>query len=130
MAETAALAVGREDAQDVFQALYQHWRGVKNPARKHRLSKILLAAKAQRDEIDFIRERRRVARLFLEQKANIDGNFLTGELHLLEHEACKILCPALAHGTGTAQKEGWLWILKQPWGKDFRAAPFEKRYHG
>ena len=124
----AELAVGRESDQDVFQALYQHWKGVKNPAKRQMIAQVLLAAKLQRDEIDFIRDQRRTARLFLEQKANINGNFLTGELHMLEHEACKILCPALVHGKGPAQKEGWFWILKQPWGKDFAAAPFEKRY--
>lgn len=126
----AELAVGKEEAQDVFQALYLHWKKVKNPAAKQMISRILLEAKLKRDEIDFMRARREASRLFQEQKATINGNLVTGELHLLEHEACKILCPAIRHGTGTAIREGWNWIMKQPWARDFRPAPFEKRHHG
>lgn len=125
----AELAVGKEESQDVFDALYEHWKKVKNPATKQAISRILLAANQRQAEINHIRSQRFVMRLQLEQKANINGNLVTGELHELEYDACRFLCPAIRGGNGTAVREGWRWIMKQPWGKDFRAAPFEKRYH-
>ena len=128
MGESAAPLVGKEEASTVFDALFLHWKKVKNPAKKQAISRLLLAAKQKEAEIEACRANRQLQRIYLEQKANINGNLMIAGLHDLEHRACQVLCPALQHGTGTAKAEGWRWVIKQPWAKDFRAAPFEKRY--
>lgn len=129
MSESATPIVPKEEAKTVFDALFIYWKKVKNPARKQAISRLLLAAKQQEAEIEACRANRQLQRIYLEQKANINGNLLIAGLHDLEHKACQALCPALCHGTGTAKAEGWRWVLRQPWAKDFKAAPFEKRHH-
>ena len=114
---------------DIFQALYEHWKKVRNPAKKHQISRILLESKAYAAEIEQMRRYRAEARQAAELRGEINGLPVLGELHILEYEACRILCPTLTLGRGTAKKEGWKWVKKQPWAKDLLAPPIEKRFH-
>lgn len=123
-----SVIVPKEEHKDVFEVLFDKWKRVKNPAAKKKMGRILLQAKIKRKEIEYMRDQRHYQRLMNEQKGNINGNLVTGDLHALEYEACRLLCPALMHGDGVALKEGWRWIMRQSWGKEFRAAPFEKRH--
>ena len=114
---------------DVFQALYEHWKKIKNPAKKQQVSKILLESKLYKDDIDAIRAERARLRTQAERAAGNNGMQQLGELHVLEYEACRVLCPTLTIGRGSAKKAGWAWVRKQPWAKDFMAPPIEKRFH-
>lgn len=113
----------------VFQALYDHWRKVRNPARKARISRVLLASRAKRDEIDVLRRERARERRVETCRPELDGTRMTGAMHPLEHEACKLLCPSLEVGRGSVKTKGWEWVLKQPWAEDLKTAPLGRRYY-
>lgn len=114
---------------DVFQALYQHWKKVKNPAKKRLLSKILFDSKVYAAEIEQMRRYRAEARQQAELRGDTNGLPTLGELHILEYEACRELCPTLKVGKGSAKSQGWKWVKKQPWAKDLLAPQIEKRFY-
>lgn len=113
----------------VFEALFQHWRRVKNPAAKQAISRVLLAAKQKQAEVDILRVERAELRAQETMRPELDGTLITGAMHPLEVDACRIMCPDLRIGRGTAKEKGWEWVLKQPWGKDLSAAPLGRRYY-
>lgn len=113
----------------VFQALYEHWRRVKNPAKKARISSVLLASKAKAAEIATLRMERARERQTDTCRPELDGTRLTGAMHPLEHEACKILCPMLEVGRGSVKTKGWEWVMRQPWANDLQTAPLGRRFY-
>lgn len=114
---------------DIFQALYEHWKKVKNPAKKQAISRILLESKVYQADINKMRRARAELRAHAERRADLNGMPQLMELHVLEYEACRVLCPTLTIGRGSAKKAGWEWVKKQPWAKDLLAPPIEKRFH-
>ena len=113
---------------DVFQELYQHWRKIKNPAKKQKISRLLLESKVREPEINQMRRYRAQMRSAAERRGDTNGMQALGELHVLEWEACRELCPMLKFGRGTAKAQGWKWVKKQSWAKDLLAPPIEKRF--
>lgn len=113
----------------VFQALYEHWRKVKNPSRKARISRVLLEAKAKREEIDILRRERARERATDTCRPELDGTRLTGAMHTLEHEACRLLCPSLEVGRGSVKTKGWEWVMRQPWADDLKTAPLGRQFY-
>ncbi len=59
-----------------------------------------------------------------------NGHLLTREMHPTELEAVKELCSDTAAHNARVRLKAWYWVLRQDWGKDLRASPFEQRYYG
>lgn len=113
----------------VFEALFEHWRRVRNPAAKQRISRVLLAAKQKQAEIDVLRNERARLRASGTMRPELDGTLITGAMHPLEVDACRMMCPDLRIGRGSAKERGWEWVLRQDWGKDLSAAPLGRQYY-
>jgi membrane-bound lytic murein transglycosylase MltF len=113
----------------VFEALFEYWRRVKNPAAKQSISRLLLDAKAKQAEIDVLRAERAKLRATDTLRPELDGTLMTGAMHQLEVDACRMMCPDLRIGRGTAKERGWEWVLRQPWGRDLSAAPLGRQFH-
>lgn len=113
----------------LFQELYQHWRRVKNPAAKASISRLLLDAKRHSTEINILRAERARERATDTKRPDVNGTRMTGAMHMLELEACRVLCPELRVGRGSVKTKAWEWVLKQPWAQDLNTAPMAKRFH-
>ena len=110
---------------DIFQAVWDQAKRSNDKGRMVEAAALTLAANAKAQEIDLIKKERKTWRKML-RKSNTSGTLATFDLHPLEYEACRIMCPDLRHANWEAKQKAWQWILKQPWAKDFRASPFEK----
>ena len=130
MGETPYLRVPSAEGDDVFHALYMHRRKLPDGPDKRACTLILAAAMQKAEEIDALRANRKKMREKLEQRNDINGNLVLFSIHEIEYDAIKALCPAITGGNGDAMREGWNWVLKQTWAKDFKAPKFEKRYLG
>lgn len=120
--------MGAAKMTDVFQAVEeQAARG--SAWDKVNATALLLAASLKRDEIDAIRAERWAMQQDSEREPNRNGALLTFDLHPLEYEACKLLCPDLKYSDMEGRRKAWEWILNQPWAEEFKASPFAKRYH-
>ena len=84
------------------------------------------AAARRKPEIDEFRRTRQIMREKGFQNGNRNGHLITGEMHPLEYEACKFLCPDLNIKNGQPKTKNWYWIIRQEWGKDLAAAPIER----
>ena len=62
----------------------------------------------------------------LKQDGSRNGHLLTGDIHPIEYQALTYLVPQLNKADAHEKKELWLWIMKQPWGKEFAAPEIEK----
>lgn len=113
----------------LFQAVYEHWRKVKNPAAKAAISRLLLDAKTHKAEIDQLRAVRARERATDTKRPDRNGTRMTGAMHMLELEACRVLCPALRVGRGSVKTKAWEWVMQQDWAQDLNTAPMAKRYH-
>ena len=89
---------------------------------------LLLAAKFRQHEIEDIRRNRYELKQKDTRRPDINMMTVVMEMHPLELEAIKLLCPALAVGNSKGKKEAWQWVLKQPWAEEFKPGPIEKRY--
>ncbi len=58
----------------------------------------------------------------------VEHNALTREMHEVEYDAVKFLCKDVAASDPKVKLDAWKWVLKQDWGKDLRASPYEQRY--
>jgi hypothetical protein len=56
------------------------------------------------------------------------GHLLTREMHPTELAVCKALCRDLSVSNGKERTKAWYWVLRQPWGEELRASPYEQRY--
>ena len=59
-----------------------------------------------------------------------NGHLLTREMHPVEMEVVEYLCPGIKAKGGKERLKAWYWVLRQDWGKDLRASPYDKRYSG
>ena len=59
-----------------------------------------------------------------------NGHLLTREMHPLEMEVLKELCPGVSADNAKDRQKALYWVLNQEWGKDLRASPFDQRYYG
>ena len=57
------------------------------------------------------------------------GHLLSREMHAIEMEVAKALCPGLAADNARERQKAMYWVLNQDWGKDLRASPYDKRYY-
>lgn len=57
-----------------------------------------------------------------------NGMLLTREYCEAEMAVLKELCPDIAAHDSKVRLKAWYWVLRQDWGKDFRASPYEQRY--
>ena len=112
----------------VFQAVYERWRKVQNPAAKASIGRLLLDAKVKREEIDILRAERHRERTTDTKRPDTNGTRMTGAMHPLELEACRILCPELRVGRGSVKTKAWEWVMAQPWAQDLNTAPMAQRY--
>lgn len=56
------------------------------------------------------------------------GHLLTREMHPVELEIVKYLCRDLEAREPKTRQRAWYWVLKQDWGRELRASPYEQRY--
>lgn len=59
-----------------------------------------------------------------------NGHLLTRELHPVEMEVVKELCPGVSADNAKERQKAWYWVLNQHWGEDLRASPYDQRYFG
>lgn len=121
--------MGAAMSSPVFQRLYEEWRKAADPARKARMSRVLFAAKERESEIIGFRTRRAWERNHDTCRPELNGTRMTGEMHPLEVEACRLLCPILEIGRGPAKTKGWTWVLNQPWAQDLKTAKLGKQFY-
>ena len=92
--------------------------------------RLKVAYVAYQPEIQAIRRHWDKLRKEMKAKALVEHNMLCRDLHPVEREILGFLCPDLNSRDGHVKKKAILWILKQPWGEDFKPAPIEKKYRG
>ena len=92
--------------------------------------KMKLAYLAYQPEVQAIRQH--WDKIRKEMKANplVEHNMLCREMHQTERDILGFLCPDLNSRDGQVKKRAIKWILKQPWGEDFKPAPIEKKFRG
>ncbi len=81
-------------------------------------------------EIQAIRAHWADLRREMKAKALVEHNMLCRDLHPVERKILGHLVPDLDSKDGFVKKRAMLWILKQPWGEDFKPAPIEKQFKG
>ena len=113
----------------IFTVVAEEVNRTDDPARRARGNRILVDAYRKGEEIKMMREERERIRNECRRDGGLNGTTPTGELHMVEYEACRFLCPDLEQGGGKAKKIGWQWVLAQPWGQEFKCAPIEKRFY-
>ena len=112
---------------DIFDAVQDSTRRATSAEDFAKRAALVLAARAQRAEIDIVRAERDWIRKNTLRKSGINGALITLDLHPLEYEACLILCPELRLADNQSKKRAWRWILKQPWAEEFKASPMEQK---
>lgn len=110
---------------DIFQEVWDQAKRSNSKDMLIEAAALKLAAKAKASEIRLIKAERKNWRKML-RRNDTNGTLATFDLHPLEYEACKILCPDLTHADWQAKQKAWQWVLKQPWAQEFRASPFVK----
>ncbi len=58
-----------------------------------------------------------------------NGHLLTREMHPVEMEVLKVLCPGVGADNARERQKALYWVLNQEWGKDLRASPYDTRYY-
>ncbi len=76
--------------------------------------------------------RKRWANIRREMKANPhrEHNMVAREYHITERDILAYLCPDLDSKDRHVQLKAMKWILKQPWGEDFKPGPIQKSFKG
>ncbi len=92
--------------------------------------RLQMAYVAYQPEIQAIRKHWDKIRKEMKAKALVEHNMLCRDLHPVEREILGVLCPDLNSRDGFVKKKAIKWILKQPWGEDFKPAPIEKKFRG
>ena len=119
--------MGRQ-VSPVFDALEDQAR--KHP-RNHPLvyegAHICQQAAKHHDEIQSVRQHRDVMRRNAFKIGKRNGAFVSGDIHWLELEAINLLEPETKIANAEAQTKAWQRVFKQPWGKEFLNAPYEKK---
>ena len=59
-----------------------------------------------------------------------NGHLLTREMHPVEMDVLKALCPGVGADNAKERLKAMYWVLNQDWGKDLRASPYDQRYYG
>ena len=85
---------------------------------------------AYQPEIQAIRKQWEAIRREMKVNPLLEHNMLCRDLHPVEREILGFLCPDLNSRDGHVKKKAIKWILKQPWGEDFKPAPIEKKFRG
>ena len=57
-----------------------------------------------------------------------NGHLLTREMHPIEMDVLKVLCPGVGADNARERQKALYWVLNQEWGKDLRASPYDQRY--
>lgn len=57
-----------------------------------------------------------------------NGMLLTRDCCDAEIGVIKELCPDVEAHDAKVRLKAWYWVLRQDWGKDLRASPYEQRY--
>jgi len=60
----------------------------------------------------------------------VEHNALTREMHEAEYRILQHLCPDLKSRDLKTKLKAIKWVLKQPWGEDFKPAPIKKKFKG
>ena len=113
----------------LFKQLFEEFRRTEHPVRKARIAKVMREADKKSTEILKFRTVRAWERNNAVCRPEIDGTRLTGEMHPLEYEACRLLCPQLEIGQGTAKTKAWEWLLAQDWAQDLKTAPLGRQFY-
>lgn len=113
----------------IFQRLYEEWRTTKHPGRRAMMAQVLMDSESKQTEIGKFRTIRAWERNNATCRPEINGTRLTGEMHPLEYQACKLICPQLEIGQGTAKTKAWEWILAQDWAQDLKTAPLGRQFY-
>ena len=114
---------------DVFTAVGDLAKKTSDPNLKTSALALLFAAERLADEINVVRAHRDSERRRDTRRGELGMMPVFGEMHMLEVEACRLLCPALRTGNSEAAPDGWRWIAKQPWADDLKAAPVQQRFY-
>ena len=89
-----------------------------------------LAYKAYQPEVQAIRQQWAHIRREMRANPHVEHNMLCRDLHQTERDILGHLVPDLNSRDGHVKKRAIKWILKQPWGEDFKPAPIEKKFRG
>jgi hypothetical protein len=60
----------------------------------------------------------------------VEHNAITREMHEAEYMILQHLCPDLKAKDPQVKLNAMRWVLKQPWGEDFKPSPIKKKVRG
>jgi hypothetical protein len=60
----------------------------------------------------------------------VEHNAVTREMHEAEYMILQHLCPDLKAKDPQVKLNAMKWVLKQPWGEDFKPSPIHKKVRG
>ena len=112
---------------DIFDEVLAQAKRSPDPKAYATALALKMAAKACAKEIKVLRDQRRVFQSDT-RRPELNGAAVLLDMHALEYEAMKQLCPDLKKPHPESQKKAMAWILKQPWAAEYAAPAFEKRY--
>ncbi len=92
--------------------------------------RLRLAYYAYMPEIQAIREYWADLRREMKVKGTTEHNMLCRDLHPIEREILGHLVPDLNSKDGHTKAKAMKWIMRQPWGEDFKPAPIDKKFRG
>lgn len=113
---------------DLFNAVHEEFKRTKPGLKRRAMAELLADAVLKRQEIDVIRADRAKLRSADTRRGDRNMAMVVLDMHPLELAAIKLLCPLLAAGNSRGAKEGWQWVLKQPWAEELKGPPMEKRF--
>ena len=90
---------------------------------------LCMAAITRRDEIDRIRADRQALREKDTRRPEINMAVTVMDMHPLELEAIKLICPDVNRGDKEAKRAAWQWVLNQPWAQELKPPSMAKRFY-
>lgn len=85
---------------------------------------------AYQPEVQAIRARWADIRREMKSNPHREHNMVAREYHQVERDILAHLVPDLDSDDPKTRLKAMKWILKQPWGEDFKPAPVEKAFKG
>jgi len=85
---------------------------------------------AYQPEIQAIRKQWAEIRNDMKANAHVEHNMVARDYHPAERDILAYLVPDLDSEDPKIRLGAMRWILKQPWGEDFKPAPVEKAFRG
>lgn len=81
-------------------------------------------------EINLLRKRGQELREHETLNPLVEHNAVTREMHEAEYMVLQHLCPGLKTNDPKVKLKAMQWVLKQPWGEDFKPSPIKMKFRG